>query len=305
MSLSFPRPARGGIDLHLHTTASDGRCTPRQLVERAAKAGVSVMAVTDHDTTAAVGEVHAEAVRHGIHAVTGIEITAVEAGSDLHVLGYLFDLQHQGLAALLVRQRAARVARIEAIGSRLAAHGVPIDLGPMLEHTRRESGRSIGRPQVARAMVEAGHVATVQEAFDRWLERGQPGFVAREGPTPEAVIDVIHQAGGIASIAHPGQRDLGPRIPALAAAGLDAVEAFHPDHDASLVQEYVEIARDLDLLLTGGSDFHGDPAHGCEPGSVTLPAAEWDRLQARRQRRGPPNVRRGPSNVRRGPSRSA
>ena len=280
MTLPFPRPVRGGIDLHLHSTASDGRCTPRQLVERAAKAGVSVMAVTDHDTTAAIEEVQGEALRHGIDAVTGIEITAVDAGRDLHVLGYLFDVQHRGLAALLVKQRAARVARIEAITARLADHGVPIDVSPILEQARSESGRSIGRPQVAWAMVAAGHVATVQDAFDRWLERGRPGFVAREGPTPEAVIDIIHQAGGIASIAHPGQRDLGPRIPALAASGLDAVEAFHPDHDAGLVQMYVDIARDLNLLLTGGSDFHGDPAHGLEPGSVTLPAAEWERLKA-------------------------
>ena len=105
----------------------------------------------------------------------------------------------------------------------------------------------------------------------------------REGPTPEAVIDIIHQAGGIASIAHPGQRGLGPRIPALAAAGLDAVEAFHPDHDEALVQEYIAVARRLNLLLTGGSDFHGDPGHGLEPGSVTLPAAEWERVHARRR----------------------
>ena len=276
-------PALGGIDLHLHTTASDGRCTPQELVQRAARAGLSVMAVTDHDTTAAIADVDEEARHHGIHAIAGIEITAVEAGRDLHVLGYLFDPQHQGLASLLVRQRAARVARIEGIASRLAAHGVPIDVEPMIEQNRRESGRSIGRPQVARAMVEAGHVASTQEAFDRWLGRGLPGFVAREGPTPEAVIEIIHRAGGIASIAHPGQRGLGTRIPTLAAAGLDAVEAFHPDHDAALVQEYVDLARSLSLLLTGGSDFHGDPDHGCEPGSVTLPAEEWERLQARRR----------------------
>jgi predicted metal-dependent phosphoesterase TrpH len=280
VTLPVPRPARGGIDLHLHSTASDGRCTPRQLVERAARAGVSVMAVTDHDTTAAVEEVQGEARRHGIDAVTGIEMTAVDAGRDLHVLGYFFDLQHRGLAALLVKQRAARVARIEAISARLADHGVPIDVSPILEQARSGNGRSIGRPQVASAMVAAGHVPTVQDAFDRWLERGRPGFVPREGPRPEAVIDMIHQAGGIASIAHPGQHGLAPRIPALAASGLDAVEAFHPDHDASLVRMYVDIARNLNLLLTGGSDFHGDPAHGLEPGSVTLPAAEWERLKA-------------------------
>jgi predicted metal-dependent phosphoesterase TrpH len=196
----------------------------------------------------------------------------------------------------LARQRAERVARILAIAARLAAHGVPIDTGPMLEQIRRASGRSVGRPHVARAMVDAGYVADTTEAFDRWLVPGRPGFVAREGPAPEAVIDIIHEAGGMASLAHPGQRDLAPRIPALAAAGLDAVEAFHPDHDPALVQEYTRIARGLGLLLTGGSDFHGDPAHGREPGSVTLPPAEWERLQG---------ARRGPSNVRPGPSRSA
>jgi predicted metal-dependent phosphoesterase TrpH len=277
-------PARGGIDLHLHTTASDGRCSPRELVERAARAGLSVLAVTDHDTTAALAEVDRAARQRGIQTVPGIEVTAVEAGRDLHVLGYLFDPGHDRLAALLVAQRAARVARIETIGARLAESGVPIDVQPMLEHSRREDGRSIGRPQVARAMVAAGHVANTQEAFDRWLVRGRPGFVTREGPTVEAVIDIIHQAGGIASIAHPGQHGLGPPIPALAAAGLDAVEAFHPDHDEALVQEYLTIARRLNLLVTGGSDFHGDPDHGLEPGSVTLPPAEWERVLARRPR---------------------
>ena len=276
-------PLRGGIDLHLHTTASDGRCTPTELVRRAAFGGVSVMAVTDHDTTAAIAEVEAEARTHGIQTVAGIEITAVEAGRDLHVLGYLFDPRHEGLAALLVTQRAARVARIEAIAARLAAHGVPIDLQLVRDASREGSGRSVGRPQVARAMVEAGHVASTREAFDRWLERGRPAFVDRDGPSAEAVIAVIHQAGGLASLAHPGQqRGLGARIPALAAAGLDALEAFHPDHDGALVQEYVNLARRLDLLLTGGSDFHGDPAHGLEPGSVTLPGEEWERLQASR-----------------------
>ncbi len=270
------------IDLHLHTTASDGRCSPRELVERAAQAGVTVMAVTDHDTTAAVADVRAAAREHGIDAISGIEITAGEEGRDLHVLGYLFDPLNEALGAFLLAQRAARIARVEAIGSRLAALGVPIDVEPLVRQARLESGRSIGRPQVARAMVDAGHVADTREAFDRWLGRGCPGYVPRAGPAPGAVIQIIHQAGGIASLAHPGQLGLDARIPSLAEAGLDAVEAFHPDHDASLVNQYIQIARELDLLLTGGSDFHGDPAHGLAPGSVTLPAAEFARLRAAR-----------------------
>jgi len=240
------------------------------------------MAVTDHDTSAAVADVRLAALERGMQAVSGIEITAVEEGRDLHVLGYLFDPLHEALGAFLLTQRAARIARVEAIGSRLAALGMPVDVEPLVRRARRESGRSIGRPQVARAMVDAGHVADTREAFDRWLGRGCPGYVPRAGPAAETVIEFIHQAGGIASLAHPGKLGLDARIPSLAEAGLDAVEAFHPDHHASLVNQYIQIARELDLLLTGGSDFHGDPAHGLTPGSVTLPAAEFARLREAR-----------------------
>ncbi len=240
------------------------------------------MAVTDHDTTAAVAEVRAAAHESGLQAISGIEITAMEEGRDIHVLGYLFDPRNEALSVFLQAARLARIARVEAIGSRLASLGVPVDLAPLVRQATLDSGRSVGRPQVARAMVDAGHVTDTQEAFDRWLGNGCPGCVPREGPTPEAVIDVIHQAGGIASLAHPGKLGLSGRIPALVAAGLDAVEAFHPDHNASLVSQYIGIAHDLNLLLTGGSDFHGDPAHGREPGTVTLPAAEFARLREAR-----------------------
>ena len=270
------------IDLHLHTTASDGRCSPEELVARAAAAGVSVMAVTDHDTTAAVDEVRAAARESGMRAISGIEITAIEEGRDLHVLGYLFDPLNEALGAFLRLARHTRIARVEAIGSRLAALGIPVDLEPLVRQAMLESGRSIGRPQVAKAMVDAGQVADTQEAFDRWLGNGRPGCVPRAGPTPEAAIEVIHQAGGIASLAHPGKLGLLGRIPALAKTGLDAVEAFHPDHNASLVTQYIDIARGLNLLLTGGSDFHGDPGHGREPGTVTLPVAEFARLSEAR-----------------------
>lgn len=268
----------GRIDLHLHTTASDGRCTPCELVERAARAGVSVMAVTDHDTTAAVSEVRAAAREHGIQVVNGIEITAVDNQRDIHLLGYFLDPDDEALGFFLLTQRAARVARVEAIGSRLAALGVPIAVEPLLSQTTAQNGRSIGRPQVAQAMVDAGHVRSVQEAFDRWLADGRPGFVPREGASSEAVIRIIQGAGGLASLAHPGKRGLDHRVKALACAGLDAVEVFHPDHDAALVDQYRALAQELGLLITGGSDFHGDPAHGREPGGVSLPAAEFERL---------------------------
>lgn len=269
------------IDLHLHTTASDGRCTPQELVTQSLQAGLTVIAVTDHDTTAGLAEARTAAGINGLRVVSGIEITAMEQGRDLHLLGYFVDQDHEQLQAFLAIQRARRIARVEAIGARLASLGVPVDIEPLLERARRESGRSVGRPLIARAMVEAGHVLDTRQAFDRWLGNGCPAFVARAGPSPEDVIDVIHDAGGIASLAHPGKARLEARIPALADSGLDAIEVFHPDHDAALVDRYLGLAREMNLLVTGGSDFHGDPAHGLVPGSVTLPLEEWARLEAR------------------------
>lgn len=237
------------------------------------------MAVTDHDTTAAVADVRAAARERGIEAISGIEITAVERERDIHVLGYFLDPLHEPLAAFLAAQRANRIARVEAIGARLAVLGMPVDVDALVEQARQEAGRSIGRPQVARAMVAAGHVVDTREAFDRWLGRGGPAFVPRTGAATDVVIGVIHQAGGIASLAHPGKVHIDDRIQPLKDVGLDALEAFHPDHDAAMVDRYVNLAQQLSLLLTGGSDFHGDPGHGTRPGSVTLPAAEWARLR--------------------------
>ena len=245
--------------------------------------GVTVMAVTDHDTTAACAEVMQLAHAGGIDAVGGIEITAVAEARDVHVLGYFIDPDDTALAAFLLRQRTNRVERLEAMGARLAELGMPVDAAAIVERGRRDANRSIGRPQLARAMVDAGHVRDTREAFDKWLIEGRPAFVPRTGAAVEDVIDIIHRAGGIASIAHPGKTcRMDDRLPALRAAGLDALEVFHPDHDAAAVVRYQRVADDLGLLMTGGSDFHGDPGHGLMPGSVTLPQPQWERLVQRR-----------------------
>jgi len=267
------------IDLHLHTTASDGRCTPHELVDRASRAGVTVMAVTDHDTVAAISEVEAAAAAYGVDVIAGIEITAVENGRDVHMLGYFIDPRNLKLEAFLAQQRAQRMARVEALGLRLAQLGMPIDIEPLLMQAREQGGRSVGRPQVARAMIAAGYVADTREAFDRWLATDRPAFVPRSGPPPAEVIAVVHTAGGLVSLAHPGQTDIDSRISAYAEAGLDAIELYHPDHDATAVDRYRNIASELKLLATGGSDFHGDADHGCEPGAVALPVADWIRLR--------------------------
>jgi predicted metal-dependent phosphoesterase TrpH len=269
------------IDLHLHTTASDGRSSPGRLVEEAAAAGLTTMAVTDHDTVAATADIAGLCASRGIRAVSGIEITAIRDGRDVHVLGYFLDVAHDGLLAFLARQRLDRIARVEAIGHVLASAGLVVDLAPLLEDARRQSGRSIGRPQIARALVDAGHVADTREAFDVWLAEGRPAFVPRTGASPERVVEIIHAARGLASLAHPGTTAIDGDIAALRDAGLDALEAYHSDHLPEDRDRYLALARSLDLLVTGGSDYHGDPAHGLAPGSVTLPEEEWARLVAK------------------------
>lgn len=279
------RPGAGSprIDLHLHTTASDGRCSPAELVELAAAAGLTVMAATDHDTIAAVDEVRTLAAARGIEAIPGIEVTAVEGGRDIHMLGY-FLTPTDAFHAFLIEQRRARVDRAQAIAARLAELGMPIDLSGALAAVEPHSARAIGRPQIARAMAQAGHVADTREAFDKWLGTGLPAFVPRSGPSPESVIEAIHQAGGLASLAHPGRTQIDGRIAELRDAGLDALEAHHSDHDAEAVERYRRTAGDLGLLVTGGSDFHGDPAHGVTIGAATLPPDAWQRLYAARHR---------------------
>jgi len=240
---------------------------------------VTVMAVTDHDTVAAIPDVRSAAAARGIDVIAGIEITAVEKGRDVHMLGYFIEPRDPELEAFLAKQRAQRIARVEALELRLAQLGMPIDIGAVLMQAREQRGRSIGRPQVARAMIAAGYVADTREAFDRWLATDRPAFVPRSGAPPDEVIDIVHAAGGLVSLAHPGQTDVDSLIPAFVKAGLDAIEIYHPDHDPKAVDRYRNLASQLRLLATGGSDFHGDADHGGEPGAVALPVDDWIRLR--------------------------
>jgi predicted metal-dependent phosphoesterase TrpH len=270
------------IDLHTHTTASDGRAAPAELVARARAAGVTVLAVTDHDTLAGCTAAADACGNAGIEFVTGIEVSAVRDEVDVHVLGYFLDAGSPALGAFLAAQRQKRVDRVGRMLAKLAELGMPLDGDAILRAGLAQPGRSIGRPVLARALVAAGYVATIGDAFRLWLSRGRPGFVAREGPAPERVIAEIHAASGIASIAHPGLLGRDEWIDRFAAAGLDAIEVFHPEHDGAAVDRYRAIVARLDLAMTGGSDYHGDPSHGAlHPGSVSLPRDHFDRLRTR------------------------
>jgi predicted metal-dependent phosphoesterase TrpH len=251
--------------------------TPSELVVRACAAGLSTISITDHDTTAGADAARAEARDAGLQLVSGIEISAVTEGRDVHVLGYFVDTASDVLRAFLNRQRQDRIHRVAMMGDRLAALGVPIDVAPILAAAAR--GQSVGRPQIAAALVDAGHVRTRDEAFGRFLEAGGAAYVPRAGMTPADVISIVHAAGGLASLAHPGVSGRDHLIAPLAAAGLDAIEAGHSDHDAATEARYRALAAELGLLVTAGSDYHGDTGHrGSRLGAVSLPLEDFEKL---------------------------
>lgn len=272
--------ADGVIDLHLHTTASDGLLQPAALVDMAWRVGIRTMSVTDHDTVAALSDVEAAARESGMGLVPGIEITAVHEARDVHMLGYFFDRHDPVLAAFLERQRADRTRRIGEMADRLADMGKPIDRETLL--APREVGRSLGRPMVAKALVTAGHVADVRQAFDQLIGEGKPAFIPRSGPEPAEVVKIIARAGGITSLAHPGLLRRDDLIPGMVDAGLAALEAFHSDHDSSATEHYLALAQRYGILVSGGSDYHGEPERRRTAfGAVGLPRGLFEELSER------------------------
>ena len=253
---------------------------------------MTTISVTDHDTIAALPEVTAAAQPNGIRVIPGIEITAIDQGRDVHLLGYLFDAASAPLAALLLSQRALRVMRVREIANTLESLNMPIDVESVLLAAAARPGSSVGRPQIARELVRSGHVPSVQNAFDKWLAIGRPAFVPRTGPSPVEVIETIHSAGGVASFAHPGVTNRDDLIKPLVDRGLDAIEVYHSDHDTDDVIAYRGLATRLGVLVSGGSDFHGedptsakatggrpDRAHRSTLGTVTLPLEDFAALE--------------------------
>ncbi|MDG9694660.1 phosphatase [Streptomyces sp. Alain-F2R5] len=247
------------IDLHTHSTASDGTDTPGQLVRKAAAAGLDVVALTDHDTTRG----HAEAVAalpEGLTLVTGAELSCRVDGISMHMLAYLFDPEEPALLAERELVRDDRVPRAKAMVAKLNALGVPVTW----EQVARIAGDgSVGRPHVATALVELGVVPTVGDAFtEEWLADGGRAFVEKHETDPFEALRLIKAAGGVAVFAHPAAAKRGRTVPEstiaeLAAAGLDGVEVDHMDHDADARARLRGLAEELGLLMTGSSDYHG------------------------------------------------
>lgn len=254
---------------------------PAELVARARGAGLTIISVTDHDTLAGLEEARQAAEAHGIRLVDGIEITAVEGERDVHMLGYFFDPANHQLAEFLEAQRADRIRRVHDMAARLADLGVPVDASDILARAARQHGRSVGRPQLADALIAAGHALNRDDAFGRFLGDECPAFVPRRGASPDEVVAIVRAAGGIASVAHPALLGQDAIIPRLGTAGLAAIEVCHSDHDEEAERHYRALASSLGLAASGGSDFHGDHAHRtADLGRVTLPLDDFTRLEA-------------------------
>jgi predicted metal-dependent phosphoesterase TrpH len=272
----------GGVDLHSHTTASDGALSPRELVKLAAKHGVRVLAVTDHDSVSGLPEAMEEAARHGIEIVPGLEINCDVEGAEIHVLGYCVDWQAQWFEAFLVEQRAERTGRVHRIVERLGELGLPLTADEVFAICKEGSP---GRPHVAQAMIKRGYVKSVREAFDRYLRSGGPANVPRRRLTPAEAVAVIRRAHGVPVFAHPGLADRDAMIPELVQAGLAGIETFYPEHSAGQIEAYRAICRAHDLVATGGSDYHGSHTGRANTlGHPHVPLEVWHELKARAER---------------------
>jgi hypothetical protein len=269
----------GGVDLHTHTTASDGTYAPRDLVIEAASRGVRVLAITDHDSTEGLPEAFEEAERRRpLEIVPGIEINCDVEGAEIHVLGYLMDWRAPWFQEFCREQRRERRERVHGMAERLASLGMPIDAEDVFALVREGSA---GRPHVAQVMVARGYVRTVREAFDKYLGVGKPGHVPRKKLTPEDAVRLIRRAGGVPVFAHPGLASRDELIPGLVAAGLMGIECYYTEHSAQQRATYLQICKERDLVATGGSDFHGPQVRAATLGSPTVPMAAVDALRAK------------------------
>jgi 3',5'-nucleoside bisphosphate phosphatase len=273
----------GAIDLHAHTTASDGTLSPRELVRLAVRHGVRVLAITDHDSTGGIAEALAEAAEHPLLTIVpGLEINCDVAGAggrttEIHVLGYFVRYEEPWFQEFLAEQRAERVARVTRIADRLAALGMPIDPDEVFALVREGSP---GRPHVAQVMLNHGYVKSIREAFDRYLHANGPANVPRKRLTPVDAIRVIRRAGGVSVLAHPGVADRDDMIPELVDAGLGGIETYYSEHSPLETAAYLEMCRAHGLVATGGSDFHGlQSGRSNPPGTPAVPMSSWEALR--------------------------
>ncbi len=263
-------------DLHVHSTASDGRLTPTEVVRLAASRGVRLLALTDHDTTAGCAEALGQAKASGIRALAGVEINTDSELGEVHLLGYFANPAHADLQAALAKIQTGRMNRAQMIVEKLNGLGVAITM----EQVQAQANHTvIGRPHIARALVAGGWAGSPSAAFELYIGHGKPAYVPRYALSPQEAISIIRAAGGVASLAHPVRSGSEQHVPKLVELGLNALEAYYFDHTLDDTARLREMANRHSLLLTGGSDFHDvrdDGRRGL--GSVWVPEEDGDRL---------------------------
>ncbi|HBI56851.1 MAG TPA: phosphatase [Firmicutes bacterium] len=262
-------------DLHLHSTASDGLLSPAEIVAHAKVANLEVIALTDHDTTAGLNEALAAGEYHSLRVLPGIELSTDLAKEEIHILGYLLDYRNQELQELLGKIKGSRAERIKEMVSRLRNLGFDLTWQEVTAAAGKKAS-SLGRPHVARLMVEKGYASSIKEVFSRWIGSGCDAYVPRYKLHPAEAIEIIQQAGGLAFLAHPGLLGQESLIPQLAGWGLDGIEVYHPEHRSAQAKSFLKTAETLGLYVSGGSDCHGSP-DGIKLGeaAISLQAIPW------------------------------
>ena len=265
-------------DLHLHTNFSDGTFTPEELASHGKRNNLAAMSLTDHDTVEGCARMAAACEAEGIEFIPGTELTAESRGIELHLLGYGIDLENRQLLTQTARFQLVRQNRIREMVARLNQLNIPLQADAVFALA---NCRSPGRPHVARALVQAGLCASLDEAFERFLKVNRPAWVPKFKASALEAIALIHQAGGVAVMAHPGLNRSDEIIPELVVAGLDGIECFHSKHSAGTAHHYQQMAAKHGLLVTGGSDCHGNSKGKPLIGSVKIPYHYVEKLNAR------------------------
>jgi len=247
----------GLVDLHSHTTASDGTYTPSESVKRAKSKGLTAFAITDHDTVAGIQEAMEMGGECGIEIVPGIEISTVDAGQDIHVLGYYIDFMQPGFLQQLETLRNVRNVRNEMLIQNLQQLGIPITMDEVVERKKMKEG-NLGRPHIAEVLMEKGVVHSIQEAFEVYLGKTGKAYANPPRITPERAINLIKEAQGVAVLAHPGLYANKELVLRLIHYGLDGIEVFHPDHSTEEAAYFSGLVTEYGLIGTAGSDFHGE-----------------------------------------------
>ena len=266
-------------DLHLHTNFSDGTFTPEELVLQAQKAGLACIALTDHDSVEGCERARAACAAVKMEFIAGTELTASHDETELHILGYFLDTQNERLLSEIAKFQLVRQNRIHEMAARINELGLPLKAESVFALA---SCKSPGRPHVARAMVKAKLVKSLDEAFELYLKKGRPAWVPKSKISALEAIELVHQAGGLAVMAHPGLNRTDDVIPALVSAGLDGIECFHTKHSTATSERYLEIADKHHLLITGGSDCHGFSKGKPLIGGVRLPYEQVQKMKERR-----------------------